>query len=114
MPLVGEYAEALEGDVTTPALSWLATLAAQLPANSRVSVAANPENAWSTSDYLLRSIEYQLRAFVWAMAGGDKVGAKPEPIYSPGEFARHEEAVEQAERMAHNVASVLGISLGGE
>lgn len=55
-----------------------------------------------------------MRAFVWAMAGGDKVGAKPEPVYSPGEFARHDEAVEQAERMAHNVASVLGISLGGE
>lgn len=112
MPLVGEYADALEGDRTTPALLWLATLAAQLPANSRVSVAANPENAWSTSDYLLRSIEYQLRAFVWAMAGGDKVGAKPEPVYSPGEFARHEEAVADAERMARNVAAVLG--LGGE
>lgn len=111
---MGDYAEALEGDETTPLVLWLAALAAQLPANSRVSVAANPENAWSTSDYLLRSIEYQLRAFVWAMAGGDKVGAKPEPVYSPGEFARHEDAVADAERMAHNVASVLGISLGGE
>lgn len=109
---MGEYADALEGDRTTPALLWLATLAAQLPANSRVSVAANPENAWSTSDYLLRSIEYQLRAFAWAMAGGDKVGAKPEPIYSPGESARHEKAVEEAERMASSVAAVLG--LGGE
>ena len=111
---MGDYAEALEGDETTPVISWLAALAAQLPANSRVSVAANPENAWSTSDYLLRNIEYQVRAFAWAFAGGDKVGAKPEPIYSPGEFARHEGAIEEAARMAHNVASVLGISLGGE
>lgn len=109
-----EYLSALAGDDATPLLSWLAALAAQLPDTSRVAVAAHPENAWSTGDYLLRSVEFQLRAFAWALAGGEKTGPRPEPIYSPGESAHFDAIVKEAERMADNVASVLGISLGGE
>ena len=109
-----EYLSALAGDETTPRLSWLAALAAQLPDTSRVAVAAHPENAWRTGDYLLRSIEFQLRAFAWALAGGEKTGPKPEPIYSPSESAHFDAIAKEAERMADNVASVLGLSLGGE
>lgn len=109
-----EYLRALAGDDVTRLLLWLAALAAQLPDTSRVAVAAHPENAWTTSDYLLRSVEFQLRAFAWALAGGEKTGPRPEPIYSPGESANFDAIAKEAERMADNVASVLGISLGGE
>lgn len=108
------YLCALAGDKTTPLVLWLSALAAQLPDTSRVAVAAHPENAWTTGDYLLRSVEFQLRAFAWALAGGEKTGPNPEPICSPGESAHFDAIAKEAERMADNVASVLGISLGGE
>ena len=105
-----EYDADLQADRTSAAIKWLAVLAAQLPDDSRVAIAANPENAWKTSDYLLRNIEYQIRAIAWAFAGGEKAGPRPEPIISPGEDAAHVSAVEEAERMAANVAAVLGIN----
>lgn len=112
MRLVGDYMRELYGDKTTQTVRWLAVLAAHLPTTSRVAVAANPDNAWTTSDYLLRNIEYQLRAFTWAFAGGEKVGPRPEPIYSPGESADYESMVDEAVKMASNVAAVLGIEGG--
>ena len=102
----------LEGDATDSTIVWLATLAAQLPESSRVARAVHPENDWTVNDYILRNLEYSFRLFCWAMAGGEKSGPKPEPIYSPSDITEHESMVEEAERMAASVAAVLGIERG--
>lgn len=99
----------LEGDRTTPTVLWLATLAAQLPPTSRVARAEHPNNEWDAATYFLRQIDYTLRMLSWGLAGGDKAGTKPEPIYSPGEVVSHEDMVEQAEAMASTVASLLNL-----
>lgn len=101
----------LNGWVTTADIRWLATLAAQLPNDSRTAIAEHPENAWSTSDYLLRQIDYTMRTVVWALAGGDKSGPAPEPVYSPSELADHEAAVKRAENMAATVARLLDLEI---
>lgn len=107
-----EYAEELEGNATTTNVKWLAVLSAQLPLSSRVAVASHPENAWDVQSYLLRQIEFQLRALIWGLAGGEKAGAKPTPILSPAENAAHESAVDDAARMAETVAAVFNLERG--
>lgn len=86
-------------------------LVAQLPNDSRTAVALHPESAWSTSDYLLRQIDYEIRTALWALAGGKKAGPQPEPVYSPAEMAEHEEAVDQAESMAATVAKLFDLDI---
>ena len=105
------YWRDLQGDRTTPDITWLATLTAQLPQSSRVARAANPENEWKTADYLLRQIEFSVRLLIWALGGG-KDGDKPSPIMSPADRASHDEAVEDAEQMASVVASVFNLERG--
>lgn len=106
-----EHAGHLNGWATTTDIRWLATLAAQLPYDSRTAIAEHPENAWSTSDYLLRQIDYTIRTVVWALAGGDKSGPAPEPAYSPAEIEDHEAAVKRAEEMASTVAKLLDLEI---
>lgn len=105
------YGADLREGRTTQVISWLAVLAAQLPNDSRTAIAQHPESAWSTSDYLLRQIDYVLRMTTWALAGGDKCGPKPEPVYSPAETIDHEEAARQAENMASVVAKLLDLDI---
>ena len=103
---------ALMGDESTPAVRRLAALTAQLPPTSRIAQAEHTENAWTVTDYLIRNLEYQVRMLCWGLAGGDKAGPKPEPIYSPADIDNHAQMVERAEAMADTVASLLNIERG--
>ena len=96
-----DYSRDVDGGETTPTVLWLATLTTQLPATSRIARAEHPENEWTTTDYLLRQLEY---------GGGDS--QKPDPIPSPADRAAHEEAVEQAEQMAQTIASIFNLERG--
>lgn len=107
-----DYEAELASERTSRAVGWLATLAAQLPATSRVARAENPELEWTTSEYMLRQVEYAIRLLLWGLGGGDKGGPKPEPIQSPAERISHGEAVEAAEQMAATVAAVFNIERG--
>lgn len=103
-----DYWPELTGDRTTGRVMWLARLAAQLPPTSRVARAEHPNNEWDAATYFLRQIDYTLRMLSWGLAGGDKAGPKPEPVYSPGEVVS-QDMVEQAEAMASTVASLLNL-----
>lgn len=52
----------------------------QLPKNSRVMIAENPQLEWTISDYFLRSIEYQERVSTWQ---NTKDGQKKNPKNAP-------------------------------
>lgn len=60
-----------------------AALAAQLPAESRVSRAACPGNEWGASEYILRLIEHDLRMLAWSGKG-----SRPKPVKTPEELRR--------------------------
>lgn len=105
-----DYSRDVDGGETTPTVLWLATLTTQLPATSRIARAEHPENEWTTTDYLLRQLEYGVRLLMWGLGGGDS--QKPDPIPSPADRAAHEEAVEQAEQMAQTIASIFNLERG--
>lgn len=52
----------------------------QLPKDSRVMIAENPQLQWNISDYFLRSIEYQSRVLTWQ---NTKDGQSKSPKNSP-------------------------------
>lgn len=101
----------LMGERTNGDIQWLSVLTAQLPSDSRTAITQHPENAWDESTYLLRQIDYVLRMTTWALAGGDKSGPKPEPVYAPAEIISNERAVEQAESLATTVAKLLDLDI---
>lgn len=58
-----------------------ASLAAQLPADSRVLRAINPELAWGSLEHLLIAVEHDLRVIQWMFADHKKHTIPfPEPI----------------------------------
>ena len=58
-----------------------ASLAAQLPADSRVLRAIKPELAWGSMEHLLIAIEHDLRVIQWMFADHKKHNLPyPEPI----------------------------------
>ena len=83
-----------------------AELTEYLPAESALMRAWNPQLEWSTTDYLLRNIEYNLRVLVWALGGG-KRHDRPKPIETPEAMKKPVRPVTKAE-MAR-VADALGI-----
>lgn len=97
----------LAGDETTPPILRLAALTTQLPMESRVAKLEHPELQWQTSDYLLRQIEWQLRALMWSLAGGK--GDKPKPLPTPDEIAEGKTSEEKAVEQRKAVDSLLGM-----
>lgn len=97
-------------DECTRDVESAAILAAQLPGCSRTKRGISPLHAVTTTDALLREIEYNQR--IWLYANTDDARRKanvPEPIRFDGE-AELKESVEQREasRSAH-VADALGL-----
>lgn len=66
-----------------------AVLLSQLPSDSRVSKATNPDNEWSEQTYLLNAIEYDLRVLIWQKTkDGQHNRNQPKPHETPGEIAK--------------------------
>lgn len=97
----------LDGAETTRPIHRLAALTSQLPPESRVARAAHPELRWETSDYLLRQIEFQIRALMWSLGGGK--GEKPQLIPSPDEYETRQEAQEREQAKRDSIAAMLGL-----
>lgn len=79
----------------------------QLPHDSRIARAEHPELQWQTSDYLLRQIEFQLRALMWALGSGK--GEKPKPLPSPDEIEEGKTQESKAKEQRKAVDAVLGM-----
>ena len=58
----------------------VAALVVNLPRESRLAVAENPDMAWSLTDVLLAVLVNSFRGFVWGMSDPKKRGSKPDPI----------------------------------
>ena len=86
------------------ALAYAALLCTQLPRDSRLARAVNPQIAWSDGEYILRRIEYLLRSIFW-----DGKGQKPEPIPAPGDIEGAQAAKEKEDEAQLTVAAVLGM-----
>lgn len=68
--------------------------------------ALNPQLEWSTTDYLLWLIEYDLRVLAWGLGGGKRQN-KPKPLDTPEAAKKPARPVTKAEM--HRVADALGI-----
>ena len=58
----------------------VAALVVNLPRNSRLAVAENPDMAWSLTDVLLAALINSFRGFVWGMSDPKRRGNKPDLI----------------------------------
>lgn len=83
-----------------------ATLAAQLPRDSRVMRRLNPVGQHGTEAMLLRQIELDLRSIA-----GTKDGSDPQPLLLEGEEEAHERAVEVEEANAEEMARTFGLRI---
>lgn len=90
-----------------------ALLASQLPNTSRVRQFDNPDSLWTQDTFLLRDIEYSLRALMYGMAPKDKRGAEPKPILSPLEKKQEKQRYELQKQKLKAAKSVLGKGIGG-
>lgn len=105
------YSLNLDGMGTAYSYSHAAVLCVQLPADSRVNRAINPDAAYTLTDLLLRQIERDLRVIAWQKTKDAQHGRNyPEPLPLPSEDKEH--ARKQAIEDRAYVDSVLG--LGGE
>ncbi len=99
----------LDGDELTRDVAYAATLATQLPAASRLARAQNAGNEWTTAEYFLRLIDYELRILLWGMSDPKKRGDKPSPIMSPAELTEKRELIENAEAVESAVAAAFDL-----
>lgn len=87
-----------------------AILAAQLPRDARVHVAADPLARVSVTDFMLRKIEHNQRMWHWANTKDAEQGANPpEQVLFAGEQEAHDRAAERAARQSKRVAELLGL-----
>lgn len=107
------YGLNLDGMGADYSCAHAAALLAHMPYGSALGMAVDPSQAWTSTDYLLRQIEYDLRVLSWQIAG-DRGKQKPKPIPTPGDDARRARrlAHETPSRRAH-VDAVLRASQGG-
>lgn len=94
------------GDECTPDVLRASVLAAQLPRESRVYVAADQRVLITLTDELLRQIEFNQRAFMTAFS---KNASEPERIEFPGEEAAYKRAVERAAGESRYIAEAFGL-----
>lgn len=92
---------------------YVASLAAQLPAESRCMRALNPSLEWTLDQYLLAAIEYDLRVLAWQnSADGQKGRNAPKPPQTPARRAEIAERIRKTDRAY--VDAVLGMRGGDD
>lgn len=85
-----------------------AVLANQMPRESRVFRALNPDLEWSDEMSVLVRIDYLLQVLLQALTG-NKSGFRPTPIQTPSERVHIQEQLNAAEADMDEVARILGI-----
>lgn len=90
-------------------LARLSVLWTGLPRESRCSRRATPANEWSTTDYLLRDIEYWLHWIQWSKTKDAKHKRnEPEPIETPEELSEAQRKADRAMANKSLIARQLG------
>lgn len=89
-----------------------AVLCAQLPQGARVRQAENENELWGIDEQLMRLIEYDIRALIWAVAA-KKGTRKPEPIELPKDRKAKELDAAKLDAAKAEVDAALGF-LGGD
>ena len=84
---------------------YIAILLGQLPPSARCVTKEDPDASWSTDAWLLRQIEFDIRALMYGLSG--RKGAKPDPIEIPSETLRKQRVLEFAESEADEVYEIL-------
>lgn len=95
-----------EVDARRMALLW-----SQLPAGSRTFRRAAPELEWSTTDYLLWKLEFELRSLMWGLSDPKKRGSEPRPMETPAKRAEAIRKRDSALSHRREIAGILGIEV---
>lgn len=100
LPLEGE-----PDDLPRAAALW-----SQLPADSRCAKLQAPELGWTSGDYLLWHIEFQLRNLTWALQYDKKrPQPKPQPLPTPGRLAEAHRKADAAMAAKEELDRLLGM-----
>lgn len=92
-------------------LPRIAALWSQLPAGSRTFRREAPELEWSTTDYLLWRLEYDVRSLMWGLSDPKKRGNEPRPMETPAKRAEAIRKRDSALSHKDEIARVLGIEV---
>ena len=105
------YGLNIDGMGTDYSYYHAAVLVMQLPPNSRVSAAMNPDAAWDVQSWFLNQIEYDLRVLIWQNTKDAEKGRnKPKPNKTPKELMAQRRRAMNFDKDL--VDSVLGIGRG--
>lgn len=92
-------------------LERLTVLFLNLPQEARSVRRLNPELQWTTTEYLLWHLEFDVRAFQWSLL--DKKSKKgfrpPKPLPTPAEIAHNYQARDNAHKNKEEIDKALGM-----
>lgn len=100
----------LDVDEETPDVERASILAAQLPPDSRTMRSMSPLGAVTVTESLLRSLEYDLRLFMYSMATKESRGEEPEPYWFDGELEAAERRRNAEAQRSVRVADKFGLN----
>lgn len=101
------YGLNLDGMGTDYTFAHAAALAANLPPESAT---LRAQDVWSERDWMLWSIEFNLRALRWELRGNENV-PKPQPLMTPEDRKRVRDKMAATDMQ--RIAERLGINLEG-
>lgn len=92
----------------------LVMLYSALPLNARCIRKHSPAAEWSTTDYLLWTIEFNIRQLMWSMLDKKARAANrpPKPLPTPSERAEKFEKARRAEENKKRINEILGMDRG--
>lgn len=101
----------VEDDADIADLARMALLWAALPDESRCVRRLVPEARWTSTDYLLRSVEHAARVLVWQRTKDGARGLnEPRPVQTPAERARNVERRDEALAAREEIDRILGMT----
>lgn len=81
---------------------------AQLPDDSRLCRADDPDRAWGADAHILRMVEYDLRSLIHGLSS--RKSERPKPIDLPSDAARRRRAADSVESAMSEVDEILGMA----